>query len=42
LDKEIEADRSTINKDRGKLNKKKKATIRCFGAPHEKEGKLGW
>jgi hypothetical protein len=34
LNKEIEDDRST-RKDQEDVNE-------CFGAPHEKEGKIGW
>jgi hypothetical protein len=39
LDEKIEDDRSKRKRD---LEKLKKTTIGCFGAPHEKEGKTGW
>jgi hypothetical protein len=41
LDEEIEDDRSARKMDHGQLSKKK-STIGCFGASHEKEGKTGW
>jgi hypothetical protein len=42
LDEEIEDDRSARKKDYGQLNQVKKATVGCFGALREKEGKTGW
>jgi hypothetical protein len=42
MDEEIKDDRSTRKKDLGQLNKWKKSTVGCFGAPREEEEKTGW
>jgi hypothetical protein len=42
LDEKIKVDRSERKRDRGQLRKRGKFTFVCFGAPHEKEGKIGW
>jgi hypothetical protein len=42
LNEKIKEDRSTRKMDHGQLNKQKKSTNRFFGAPHGKEGKIGW
>jgi hypothetical protein len=42
LDEEIEDEKSARKKDCGQLSKQKKSTVGCFGAPREKEGKIGW
>jgi hypothetical protein len=42
LDEEIEDDRSSRKTNRGQLTKRKNPPIGCFGAPCEKEEKIGW
>jgi hypothetical protein len=42
LDEEIEDDRSDKKEGSWTTQKAEKSTIRCFGAPREKEGKTGW
>jgi hypothetical protein len=42
LDEEIEDDISVRKTDCGQLRSAEKYTVGCFGAPHEKEGKIGW
>ena len=42
MNKDIEDDRSTREKDHGQLKKRKNSTIGCFGEPHKKEGKTCW
>jgi hypothetical protein len=42
LDEEIRDDRLARKKNHGQLNKQRKSIIRCFGAPRDEEGNIGW